>query len=420
METEGSSGPPWYDRFVPVWRTLLAVTMIAPLVAGCSGHEKGNGTGTDAAAGTAGGGAAGASASAGSSGTGGGGIGGAGGEGASSAGGSGGGGASNVGGSGGGGASNVGGTGGGDAGRQDAGGDGEAVATGFSWRTLPSLAKKRQSPMGVALGETMYVIGGYDESGLLEDVERLDPGQAAWTAAPSLPNPQCCAAAGVLGSVIAVAGGYGSDGQTPTDALLLFDSTTGVWQSGPHMPTARVNAMGAVWNGKLAVIGGSTAFGSELVTGVIEIYDPASNSWTTSTLTVTPRASGVAVVDSDRIYVIGGVVQNSLYGDSIVEIVTADGVTAGPSLGLARAQVAGGLLPSGLMVAGGWTPALDTPTAEGLLGARTAWQSLPPMPTTRAGAAAAVVNGSLIVAGGGQFLHAAWVQQNVVEALAAD
>jgi N-acetylneuraminic acid mutarotase len=281
------------------------------------------------------------------------------------------------------------------------------------------LAKKRQGAMGVAVGETMYVIGGLDQSGLLDEVERLEPGQAGWTTATSLPNPQCCAAAGVLGNVIAVAGGYGPDGHTPTDALLLFDTTTGTWQSGPPMPTARAIAMGAVWNGKLAVIGGGTQYGALQATGVIEIYDPAAGTWTASTLTVTPRAGGVAVVDSDRIYVIGGAIQNSLYGNSIVEIVTADGVTAGPSLGLARVQVTGGLLPSGLVIAGGWTAQSDTPTAEGLLGARTAWQPMPPMPTSRAGAAAAVVNGSLVVAGGGQY-KGSWVYQDAVEALQAD
>ncbi len=274
--------------------------------------------------------------------------------------------------------------------------------------------------MGAAVGETMYVIGGLDETGLLEDVERLDPGQAGWTTAPSLPNPQCCAAVGVLGSLIAVAGGYGPDGHTPTNALLLFDSTLGTWQSGPPMPTARANAMGAVWNGKLAVIGGGTQYGASQASGVIEIYDPVANTWATSTLAVTPREAGVAVVDADRIYVIGGAVQNSLYGDPIVEIVAADAVTVGPSLNLARVQVTGGLLPAGLVIAGGWTAALDTATAEGLLGARTAWQSLPPMPTSRAGAAAAVIDGSLIVAGGGQYRGASWVYQDAVEALEAN
>jgi N-acetylneuraminic acid mutarotase len=274
--------------------------------------------------------------------------------------------------------------------------------------------------MGVAVGATMYVIGGMDENGLLDAVERLDSGQAGWTTATSLPNPQCCAGAGVLGGVIAVAGGYQSDGHTPTDALLLLDTATGVWQSGPPMPTARANAMAAVWNGKLAVIGGGTQYGATQTTGVIEIYDPASNTWATSTLAVTPRAAGVAVADSDRIYVIGGAVQNSLYGDSIVEIVTADGIASAPSLGLARVQVAGGLLPFGLVVAGGWTAQYDTATAECLLGPRTAWQSLPPMPTSRAGAAAAVVNGGLIVAGGGQFQHLSWVAQDAVEVLEAE
>jgi N-acetylneuraminic acid mutarotase len=148
------------------------------------------------------------------------------------------------------------------------------------------------------------------------------------------------------------------------------------------------------------------------------VYDPALNSWATSTLAVTPRMGGVAVVDGDRIYVVGGAVQNSLYGDSLVEIVTAGGVTAAPSLGLRRVQVVGGLLPSGPAIAGGWTAASDTATSEGLFGARTDWQSLPPMPTSRAGAAAAVIDGKLIVAGGGQY-PGTWVRQDVVEMLEA-
>ena len=297
-------------------------------------------------------------------------------------------------------------------------GDG-GVLPGFSWRTLPSLMVKRQDAMAVAVGGTMYVLGGLDQSGLLDAVERLDPGQSAWAAAPSLPNPQCCAAAGALGNVIAVAGGYGSDGHTPTDALLLLDTTTGIWRSGPPMPTARAIAMGAVWNGKLAVIGGGTQYGATQTTGVIEIYDPVADTWATSPLTVTPRTAGVAVVDSDRTYVIGGAVQGSLYGDPIVEIIMGDTVIAGPSLNGGRVQVAGGLLPSGPVVAGGWTSALDTATAEGLFDTRTAWQSLPPMPTSRAGAAAAVIAGTLIVAGGGQY-KGSWIYQNAVEALAAD
>ncbi len=296
---------------------------------------------------------------------------------------------------------------------------GAAPLTGFMWRTLPSLNNKRQNAMGAAVGDRMYVIGGSDDSGLLQDVESLGSGETAWAPGPSLPNPQCCAAAAVLGSAIAVAGGYASDGHTPTDALLLLETATGIWRSGRPMPTARANAMAAVWNGKLAVIGGGTQYGALQATGVIELYTAASDSWASSTLTVTPRAGGVAVTDSDgSVYVIGGALQNSLYGNSLVEIVTASGVTAGPSLSLGRVQVAGGLLPSGLMIAGGWTAALDTATAEGLVGPRAAWQSLPPMPTHRAGAAAAVINGSLIVAGGGQYLGK-WVAQSVVEALVA-
>ena len=329
-------------------RRLLAIALIASFAAGCSGHQtpKGNGSGTAAAAGTTGDGSVGGAGGRSGTGTGGGGVGGAGG--------------ASVDGPGSGGASNVGGSSGRDAGMEDAGRAAEAVATGFSWRTLPSLTKKRQSPMGVAVGGTMYVLGGLDESGLLEDVERLDPEQTGWhdrSVAPQ--SPVLRGWWGVLGSVIAVAGGYESDGHTPTNALLLFDSTTGAWQSGPPMPTARANPMAAVWNGKLAVIGGGTQYGALQATGVIEIYDPASNSWATSTSTVTPRAGGVAVVDADRIYVIGGAVQNSLYGDPIGQIVTTDGVGSRSVLGARQSAGRRGICSP----RGRWSQAAGQPLA---------------------------------------------------------
>jgi hypothetical protein len=178
--------------------------------------------------------------------------------------------------------------------------------------------------------------------------------------------------------------------------------------------------MGANWNGKLAVIGGRTKTLPPEMTGVIEVYDPASNTWERSSLAITPREAGVAVVDSARTYTIGGASQNSLSGDSLVEVVASDGVCRGPALDRARVQITGGLLPSGLVVAGGWTGASHTDSVEGLLGARSAWQPLPPMQMVRGGAASAVVNGSLIVAGGGEFQGGRWVYLNAVDALEAN
>src|SRR5262249_6524156 len=98
---------------------------------------------------------------------------------------------------------------------------------------------------------------------------------------------------------------------------------------------------------------------------------------------------------------------------------TAAGTATAPSLNLARTQVAGGLLAGSLAIAGGWTSASDSASAEGLFGPRTAWQELPDMPTHRAGAAAAVIGNRLIVAGGGQY-DGQWHYQTAVEALEAD
>jgi serine/threonine-protein kinase PknK len=319
------------------------------------------------------------------------------------------------------GAVDTGGTGGDDGGSADSGAadmDG-GTQPSWGWVTLAGLAEARQNAGATEIGGVMYVLGGRNESGFLASVERYDPVQASWSAAPPLPNPQCCAAVAAIGDTIAMAGGYATDSVTPTDALLLFDPRSGVWQQGPPLPTARVNAMAVAWGGKLAVIGGSTGSPRE-PTGVIELYDPVARAWSTSTQRITPREGGVAVTDGSSIYVIGGAVKNSLYGDSMVEIVSATETTTAPSLNLGRVQIAGGFLAGAVVIAGGWTAAASTATAEGLFGTSSTWQKLPEMPTHRAGPVAAVLGNRLIVAGGGQYRGGGQFDfQTTVEALEA-
>ena len=91
--------------------------------------------------------------------------------------------------------------------------------------------------------------------------------------------------------------------------VLFFGSVVcaqNVWESKADMPTSRKELTDAatVLNGKIYVMGGTTASGS--ITNVFEMYDPTTNVWTT--LTPYPlsvwRASLVAL--DGKIYAMGG------------------------------------------------------------------------------------------------------------------
>jgi N-acetylneuraminic acid mutarotase len=71
------------------------------------------------------------------------------------------------------------------------------------------------------------------------------------------------------------------------------------------MPTARDHLAAVVFQGKLWAIGGRTSFvGTQFAN--VEIYDPATNTWSTGTPLPTARGGLAAAVLGDRVYVFGG------------------------------------------------------------------------------------------------------------------
>lgn len=69
------------------------------------------------------------------------------------------------------------------------------------------------------------------------------------------------------------------------------------------MPTGRMNPAAAVVKGKTYVIGGQL---SAAASGAVEVYDPASDSWSTGTDMPTPRAHLMVVALGGKILAIGG------------------------------------------------------------------------------------------------------------------
>ena len=141
--------------------------------------------------------------------------------------------------------------------------------------------------------------------------------------------------------------------------LLLFlfvVSLTGTiqWTQKTDMPTGRDGLGIGVVNDTVYCIGGWTAGNPNTATGIVEAYDPISDSWTTKTSMPTPRGFLAVCVLNNKIYALGG--------------------WNASSNGLTTAEV--------------YDPVSDT------------WASLTPMQTGRNGLGAEAVNGKVYAIGG--------------------
>jgi len=90
--------------------------------------------------------------------------------------------------------------------------------------------------------------------------------------------------------------------------LEVYDPATRTWTTKSPMPTGRSVASAAVLHGKLFVAGGVVdRNGLAVVTGAIEAYDPLSDTWATGPSMPTPRAHATSAWAGGKLFVIDGI-----------------------------------------------------------------------------------------------------------------
>ncbi|MEM2098697.1 MAG: hypothetical protein QXU99_02980 [Candidatus Bathyarchaeia archaeon] len=88
-----------------------------------------------------------------------------------------------------------------------------------------------------------------------------------------------------------------------TGVIEEYDPATDSWIYRESMPTPRMLFATAVYQNKIYCIGGKTSSG---ITGVNEVYDPATDTWENKTSMPTARYGLTANVVNGKIYLIGG------------------------------------------------------------------------------------------------------------------
>jgi len=220
--------------------------------------------------------------------------------------------------------------------------------------------------LAVAVGadHRIYAIGGRSNPlGVLQNVvEAFAPaafhfklGPGFWTGGLS-PMPTArerpAATTGKDGRIYVVGGSNGSDTNTsaPLTTLEIYDAASDAWSSGKGLTTARDSVAATTGNdGRIYAIGG---FDGSRTLSSVEAYDVSNNTWASVAAMSMARTDLAAVTAPDgRIYAIGGQDGSTVYSSVEIYDPSTESWTPGPSMSSKRYSFAAAIGPDGRLYA---------------------------------------------------------------------
>ncbi len=290
----------------------------------------------------------------------------------------------------------------------------QAIAPG-SWELLPAadLPTMRHEAGYVRVGSRFYLLGGRGTRA----VEMFDPSAGRWTAGSPPPRElhhfQGVEYGGRIFLVGAMTGRYPTEPPVPT--VMIYDPATDRWSEGPEVPAdrRRGGAGVVVHEGLIYVIAGIQNGHTDGHVAWVDAFDPQTGTW--RRLADAPRARDhfqAAVIDG-KIYVAGGRRSSAATGQvfelTVPEVdvydIAADHWTSLPAasnIPTPRAGTAAAVLDGRLLVIGGESGSLEEAhdDVEMFDPATGRWTALAPLQVGRHGTQAVVHEGRIYIAAG--------------------
>ena len=150
----------------------------------------------------------------------------------------------------------------------------------LAWNKLADLPTPRLGHTASVVDGKIYVIGGL---GTLTRVDMYDPETDSWTAKADMPTGRQWLSSSVVdGKIYAIGGATGPEYLSPSLATVeMYDPATDTWTKKADMPTTRCSMPTVVIDGKIYAMGGGD-YGVGLFKDV-DVYDPATDTWTPHT-----------------------------------------------------------------------------------------------------------------------------------------
>ncbi len=175
---------------------------------------------------------------------------------------------------------------------------------------MPAHVGRAGLAAATGLDGAIYAIGGLTigDPNVVKTVEAYNPRTNTWSIKAQMPTARTglAAATGLDGRIYAIGGCLTSDGYTGLNTVEVYNPATNSWSSAAPMPTARTGLAAVTGpDGRIYAIGGYNFMGGHF--NAVEVYNPLTNSWATAAPMPTARQSFGATLGPDgRIYAIGG------------------------------------------------------------------------------------------------------------------
>jgi len=190
-----------------------------------------------------------------------------------------------------------------------------------TWASKAPMHEARGGLGVAAVNGKIYAIGGSTlqgsppyTGGIVATNEEYDTATDTWVFKKPMPTPRMDFGIAVYNNKIYCIGGeeiFKDDSKAPlTNVNEVYDPVTDTWETKAPMPTPRSGLRANVVNGKIYLIGGNDP-NVHFEPGASphnEVYDPATDSWTTKTPMLAAASNHASAVFGDKIYVIGGLI----------------------------------------------------------------------------------------------------------------
>ncbi|MBX3066026.1 MAG: hypothetical protein KF726_23810 [Anaerolineae bacterium] len=172
-----------------------------------------------------------------------------------------------------------------------------------TWVTLADMPEARSAGAAVTLDNYIYIVGGV---GGTRSLLRYDPATDQWTRLAETIEPREHLPAVVLdGKIYALAGRW--QGRGEYTSVEVYDPATDTWTLKVSMNEIRAGHGAAVIDGKIVAVGGEVWMsGSPVALDTVEVFDPATQTWSYASKMPVGLHGMPAISVADRLYVLGG------------------------------------------------------------------------------------------------------------------